>query len=282
MDQSSEAVNAIREPLLKALETVHMLLVSLPSGSYGDAEAEHQLDTAILALALGTLLEYPERDLRVLACASLLHETGRYAFSNSMSGDDKLNSFLQREHPAFSATLLRGWVPDQHDLETAILQHHERYDGSGFPNGLRGLETPPGVLRKSQAGFMDRFAEILLIANAFSAHRLGLGDFDAASELDVITHLLESSEVLYNPSVVLELSKLIQRFPVGAPVRILSTSSGRFVGFTGVVRETDSESETLPIKNLLVTRNAKGQQVKPMEIEFKSERRARFALADSL
>lgn len=282
MEHVPESIQELRDPLLKAIETNHMLLTSLPRNAYDEVEIGYQLDAAIIALALGTVFEYPERDQRVLASAALLQNAGRIIFASAKTGSEELKQLIQREHPAFSASLLRGCVPDQLDIESAILQHEERFDGSGSPLGLRGVDSEPGVLRKSQEGRMDRFSEILIVANAFAAHRLGLSEYEAASELEVITFILQSAEILFNPILVQELSSLIQRFPVGAPVRILSTSSGRYTGFTGVVRATSEESEAVPVKSILLTRNAKGQQIKPMEVELGEERRVKFLLAETL
>jgi HD-GYP domain-containing protein (c-di-GMP phosphodiesterase class II) len=283
LDQSSEMVSQILDPLKRTLEECKSVLFALPEDLLGERQVTHLLETAIFSLALGLAFEYGERDLRQLAAAALLHDIGLFLFPQlDGSPPDQLDGFyaeLMREHPAMSAMILRGSRPGLEMIERTILQHHEAFDGTGYPLKLRGMNTEPGVLRKVEIGQIDPAAEILSVANTFSAVT-DPGGIHKLDELAAITHLVQQSETRFNPFVVQELCSLVQRFPVGAPVQILSTSSGRYVGFTGVVREVGALEDRNPIKSMLITRNAKGQQVTPVQVEFKEEKRVHLRLSE--
>lgn len=84
-----------------------------------------------------------------LAMAGLLHDVGLaalpapapHAREETLSGEERER---MRRHPQTSLSILRGWrmsVPDA--VARAILEHHERYDGSGYPENLGGPQIAP-------------------------------------------------------------------------------------------------------------------------------------------
>ncbi|TSA84456.1 HD domain-containing protein [Deinococcus detaillensis] len=96
-----------------------------------------------LALNLGKILDLSGPELEALSRAALLHDIGR---SLIPPGGDA------RAHPRVGADLLIGQDLPSGTLD-AVRQHHERWDGRGFPCGLRG----PAI---------SRLARVLAVANA--------------------------------------------------------------------------------------------------------------------
>ena len=96
-----------------------------------------------LALRLGRALNLSAAELDALGQAALLHDLGRTLLP---PGAD------EKKHPRVAAELLKG-QPLPPGTLTAILHHRERWDGRGYPHGLRGLQIP-------------KLARVLAIANA--------------------------------------------------------------------------------------------------------------------
>jgi HD-GYP domain-containing protein (c-di-GMP phosphodiesterase class II) len=102
---------------------------------------EHSLRAAVVALAIGMRAALPPRQLQLLGTAALLHDIGMLHVDPAQYHDDApLDAAARRQLHAHPVT---GMLVAQRDpalnpaVATAILQHHERLDGSGYPNGLR-------------------------------------------------------------------------------------------------------------------------------------------------
>ena len=101
--------------------------------------------TAILGKALGLSTE----ELELLSNASPMHDVGKIAIpDNVLLKPGKLDEAewtTMKTHAALGATILLGQENDSPLLQSAAeiaLHHHERWDGSGYPNGLAGEDIP--------------------------------------------------------------------------------------------------------------------------------------------
>jgi putative nucleotidyltransferase with HDIG domain len=109
------------------------------------ATAHHCLRTSAYAEHLVARLRLDGRQRRHLAAAALLHDLGKLGVPPAVLDkpgrltDDEAR--LVREHPALGVRLLRPHLPEPEVLE-AIYAHHEHFDGSGYPRGLKGEEIP--------------------------------------------------------------------------------------------------------------------------------------------
>ncbi|MDF0725388.1 HD domain-containing protein [Cytobacillus sp. S13-E01] len=111
-------------------------------------------------IAEGASLSVAEIDL--LKKSALLHDIGKIGVrDNVLLKDDKLteDEFAQiKRHPEIGATILLQIQPSEamEPLIPGVKYHHERYDGNGYPHGLKGEEIPV-------------FGRIMAVADAFDA-----------------------------------------------------------------------------------------------------------------
>ena len=105
----------------------------------------HSLRVAYYATTLGQRLGLGEVDLQMLQWASLLHDVGKIGIrDNVLKKEGKLTpeEFGHiKEHPVRSYKVVQE-VPQLLQALDGILHHHERYDGSGYPAGLKGEQIP--------------------------------------------------------------------------------------------------------------------------------------------
>ena len=112
--------------------------------------------TAQFALALGHAVDLSDQELLQLHYAALLHDLGKFSLPPRVRTGTNLSPEEEMKHqchPRVGAAILQHWT----SLNTAsvlIAHHHERWDGYGYPYGLRGTLIPLG-------------SRILSIADAF-------------------------------------------------------------------------------------------------------------------
>lgn len=105
---------------------------------------------ALDSVALGTALGLPWEQLGTLYWAALLHDVGKIAIAETVLSKagrltaDELGEI--RRHPAYGADLLTGISTSLARVAESIRAHHERWDGLGYPRGLRS-ECIPLVAR---------------------------------------------------------------------------------------------------------------------------------------
>ena len=139
----------------------------------------HSERVARYAVALAKELDLPPQDVEDLRVAGLLHDIGKIGVSdlilNKPGGLTSLEYEAVKRHPALGASIVGGIKPLQR-IVPLIYHHHERYDGSGYPDGLAGAEIPLG-------------ARILAVADAFEAmtsSRAYRPSMDASESLDLL------------------------------------------------------------------------------------------------
>ena len=120
---------------------------------------EHGERTAIYTLLLGRTLNVPDVDLLGFCHAALLHDLGKLTLSNEVINDNGVSiigDYLMTECTPFAgAEILRAW-PDLQEISKLIALHHEHWDGSGNPFGMRGTFIPLGARILSLADTVDQ------------------------------------------------------------------------------------------------------------------------------
>jgi HD-GYP domain-containing protein (c-di-GMP phosphodiesterase class II) len=103
----------------------------------------HSERVKMLALELGRYIGLDVRELEILEQASILHDIGKIGIESFiLQKQGKLTSkeySLIKLHPLIGEEIL-GPIDTLESVRQTILQHHERYDGNGYPYGLRGEE----------------------------------------------------------------------------------------------------------------------------------------------
>jgi HD-GYP domain-containing protein (c-di-GMP phosphodiesterase class II) len=140
----------------------------------------HAADVAMYVTAVADRLGLEPRRREELVYAALLHDVGKIAISEQILMKPAALSAEERGvvqlHARIGALLVRQ-VPALRQVETAVLHHHERWDGRGYPDGLAGEEIPVE-------------ARIIAVADAFSAmtadrpYRKPLTISEACAELE--------------------------------------------------------------------------------------------------
>lgn len=121
---------------------------------------QHAANVSILCLLMGRELGYTAEQLVSLGGAGVLHDIGLYheVKVNNGSYTDKNMAIAIEKHCEVAREIIRTLIPmTSANVTTAVLMHHERMDGSGFPNKYQSEKIIP-------------FARILAICDAFDMY----------------------------------------------------------------------------------------------------------------
>ena len=112
----------------------------------------------VYAAGLARALGMPETEIQGVKTAALLHDIGKLAVPEhilSKPGPLTQEEFQKiRIHPQVGAEIISG-VPFPYPVAPLILSHHERWDGKGYPAGLKGDEIPLGARILSVVDYFD-------------------------------------------------------------------------------------------------------------------------------
>lgn len=145
---------AVRERSLKLMESLAELEVT-SSGSVNalltalrlrdQATAEHANRVARMAVSIALAMGMKEPDLTHLEYASLLHDVGKIAVSDSILGKasalDVEEEAIVRQHPDLGCNIVKA-IPFLAPAAEIIRAHQERFDGTGYPRRLAGDRIP--------------------------------------------------------------------------------------------------------------------------------------------
>ncbi|WP_431102778.1 HD domain-containing phosphohydrolase [Roseateles noduli] len=159
----------------------------------GKTQVGHARQVADLARRIAQTMTLDAGTAHDLPIAALLHDIGHIGLSDALLArplnrldPDELRRY--RQHPVLGEQALLA-CDDMQGVAPLIRAHHERWDGQGFPDGLRGTAIPLG-------------ARILAVADAYEDLRGGRIDGEALSPSEARRAVLAGRGSQFDPSVV--------------------------------------------------------------------------------
>lgn len=118
----------------------------VPFDDYGSAHAVH---TSIMVYLLGKKIDLSHEDLHILVSAALTMNIGSCGLHTALYKQSTPLTVAQKNemdaHPLLASALLRDLGVDNEVWHTILQQHHEEYDGGGYPNHLSKDEIHPNA-----------------------------------------------------------------------------------------------------------------------------------------
>ena len=146
----------VREMADLHLATIEALALAIDAKD--QTSQSHIRRVQLYAAALARALGMTENDIQGVKTAALLHDIGKLAVPEhilSKPGPLTPEEFQKiRAHPKVGADIISA-VPFPYPVSPLILSHHERWDGKGYPAGLKGEEIPLGARILSVVDYFD-------------------------------------------------------------------------------------------------------------------------------
>jgi diguanylate cyclase (GGDEF)-like protein len=169
--------------------------------------ADHARSIADLAVAVGDRLGLDEDSLRDLRYGAIFHDIGKIAIPdailNKPAGLTEDEFAIVRRHPEVGEQILAP-VPLFAGVRRIVRHDHERWDGRGYPDGLRGSDIPIG-------------ARIVLVVDAYHAMRSDRPYRRAMPVAEAREQLRQHAGSQFDPRVVDALLSVLERDPAAEP-----------------------------------------------------------------
>ena len=155
-------------------------------------EEQHSYRVSSLCQSMGEALSLPETEIQELKTVGLLHDIGKIAIDEKiLNKPSKLTNDEWEEikrHPEIGYRIL-STVNGMAEMAEYVLAHHERWDGLGYPKGLKGEELP----------LQPR---IIAIADAYDAMTSSRSYRSALTDEVAIAELQKNAGIQFDPELV--------------------------------------------------------------------------------
>lgn len=186
----------LEKAYVQTIETLRHVVESRDKETKGHSER-----VAILAKALAEEMQLAQDDIETIHIAGLFHDVGKIGIPDSIllkNGSLTKEEFMTiKGHPAEGERIIVSYAPFKNLLKI-VRGHHERYDGTGYPDGKAGNDICLG-------------ARIIAVADSFDAmmsnrtYRRGLG-FDKTMD-----ELVKGKGTQFDPAIVDAFLKLVEK-----------------------------------------------------------------------
>lgn len=165
--------------------------------------AGHSQRVAKYASLIAKEMKLNDYDIDLIFRAGMLHDIGKIEIPDALLlKPDKLNDEefeIIKSHPRVGYELL--YREPFYELASIVLHHHENFDGSGYPCGLKGYEIP-------------LLSQIISIADVFDALTTNRAYRKALSKEDSIEYIVKMSGVKFNPKIVSCAKKVFEEYKI--------------------------------------------------------------------
>jgi len=219
---------------------------------YDDYTYIHSVDTSIMAIFLGVNMNLSKSRLRDLAISSLFHDIGKTKISSKIiNKPDKLTEDEFKEikmHPLYGRDILLGNPIINEEIIGGVIEHHEKYNGTGYPYGLKENE-------------ISEFAKIISICDVFTAitsDRCYRKKFDPREAYELI---LAETYTSFDPEIIKLFRDTFAVYPLGCPVYLSNNLFGYVV----------SQNNGFPDRPIVrIVKDEYNNKISPYEIDLKN------------
>jgi len=211
----------------------------------------HSINVSILAVLLGKHLGLDKPTLLKLGLAGMYHDVGKARIPESiLNKPGKLTPAefqAMKAHPLEGYNVMKGQADLDPEILRAVVEHHERHDGSGYPRGVRGED-------------ISRFSRIISVVDVYDAltsRRVYKGAMAPAKALGMMYQWRDKD---FPHNAIENFIRCVGVFPVGSFVRL---SGGEF----GIVASTNPVRPTKPEIKVVLDAKMRPQLARVLDLE---------------
>jgi len=227
----------------------------------------HSVNVAAMAVVFGKSLALPRKELIDLGVGGLYHDVGKFRISDEIlkkPGELSRQEYeVIKKHPAIGYKLIQNHTELGEKPLRIILEHHERFDGMGYPRGLRGSSVCKAANMVSVVDTYDALTADRAYRKAADPH------------FALRTMYLERKERYYY-NLLEQFIKCLGIYPVGSFVKLTT-------GHYAIVIEANPFYPLSPTVKIMLDKNMKRRSPEVIKLsEFLNGQRDRISIVEGL
>jgi HD-GYP domain-containing protein (c-di-GMP phosphodiesterase class II) len=205
--------------LMRGNSNIFLFLYGLEEGK--DYLVAHSVNVAFYSAIIGLGLKYPDTKLRDLLLGTLLIDSGMLKIpvyiihKQSNLTDVEFNQI--KTHPLHGYRVLKELARVKDSIANVTLQHHEQFDGKGYPRGIKGSE-------------IDEFARIASIADSYESQISNRSYKKKVFFYHAMRNLLSSGVSKFDPVILRVFLSMMSVYPIGSIVELNDSRIGIVIG----------------------------------------------------
>ncbi|HNW92928.1 MAG TPA: HD-GYP domain-containing protein [bacterium] len=208
-----QRIDDLVQPLIAEVPKYKNIFVgcALQKGGSGDYLFSHSLNVCIFSLVIGAGFDYSRLLMQDLAIGALLHDVGMLKVPKHIREKkrklEESEYNLIKTHPIHGYRILNKYKVFSLNVQAAVLQHHECFDGSGYPQKMSG------------EGIAD-LARVISVADVFDALTKKRSWRDENKGYDAMRNILQESESRFDPRALKVFLANMAIYPIGSLVQL--------------------------------------------------------------
>ncbi|MCL1935710.1 MAG: HD-GYP domain-containing protein [Defluviitaleaceae bacterium] len=178
---------------------------------------QHSVDVTILSILIGKELNLKRSELSNLGKAAIFHDIGKLFISpNILNKTSYLtkNEFNEiKKHCIMGHDFLKDSFGENKYICEAALYHHERYDGLGYPSGLKGEEIP-------------LFARIISVADTYDAMTSTRPYREALPSSEAYEYIMGNKDIHFHADIVDAFLRKVNPYVTGSSIKLSNGEIG--------------------------------------------------------
>lgn len=229
-------VDIAQELVMKILNQDEYLVDVITIKNYDNYTYSHCMYVAMFSVLIGIRLKYNQQQLTELALCGLMHDIGKVDIPleiiNKKGRLTEAEFAKVKTHPLRSIERLRHNQSLTQRVFNGISCHHEKYDGTGYPYGLKGDK-------------IHIYARILALADVYDALTSNRSYRRAWTSAEAIEYIMSQSGIHFDYELVSSFLRTVAAYPSGSIVKLSN-------GITALVVKNNVENTMRPVVRILL------------------------------
>lgn len=200
-----------RSIMFEILNSKSIMVNMIDIKTFDDYIYSHSVNVAVLSSVVGLAMHLDTRKIERLTASALLHDLGKVFIPKEVL--DKKDDLTEKEIALIKSHSEKGYryIKQHHNIPVTtyvgVLQHHERYDGKGYPDGKKGED-------------ISKFGRIIAICDAYDNLVGEKPDKPAYIPSEAIEYIMANNGQIFDPKVVRTFLRRVAPYPLGSILRL--------------------------------------------------------------
>lgn len=219
--ETIKQIEKISEQLVNNINKNNRITIGISDlQSYDENTYLHSLSVTVISIAIGAELGLDREQLCNLGVSAMLHDIGKVEIPIELvSKPAKLTKDeydIVKTHASLGASYFDGNKEISDDIYFGIISHHEKVDGTGYPNGLSKEKIP-------------LFGRIITVADVYDALTANRPYRKPVKPFEAIEYIMGGVGTSFDYNIVKAFLRKIEPYPIGSRVRLSNGKVGYIV-----------------------------------------------------